>query len=107
MTNAVTSEPNVDASLPVVRHLILDRLYHWLMAIAVLVLLGTAFLPILGLKFQWLETHWITGIVLVVLVVAHVVRALFWHDWRNMMIWVEDGRDLLLRGGRHLLGGAA
>ena len=39
------------ASGRVVRHLLVDRLYHWLMAIAVLLLMGTAFLPILGIKF--------------------------------------------------------
>jgi cytochrome b subunit of formate dehydrogenase len=108
MSEVLTSKPGtaVGVSTRVVRHLILDRLYHWLMAIAVFVLLGTAFLPILGVKFQWLEIHWITGVVLIVLVLAHIVRALFWLDWRSMMIWIEDGRDLLL-DIRHTLSGGA
>jgi formate dehydrogenase subunit gamma len=107
MSDVLRSEPDaaIGESARVVRHLILDRLYHWLTAIAVLVLLGTAFLPILGLKFQWLETHWITGVVLVALVLAHILRALLWQDWRNMMLWSEDGRDLV-RDIRHTLGGA-
>jgi cytochrome b subunit of formate dehydrogenase len=108
MSDALTSKPvaAVGESARVVRHLIIDRLYHWLTAIAVLVLLGTAFLPILGLKFQWIETHWITGIVLVALVLAHIVRALVWQDWRSMMLWIEDGRDLV-QDVRHTLSGGA
>ena len=50
------------------RHRGADRLYHWLMAVSVLTLLGTAFLPILGWKFAWLDAHWIAGVVLVALV---------------------------------------
>jgi cytochrome b subunit of formate dehydrogenase len=96
----------VGGSARVVRHLLLDRLYHWLMAIAVLVLMGTAFLPILGVKFQWLEIHWMTGVLLTVLVLVHIVRALFWQDWRSMMIWLEDGRDLL-QDIRHTLSAGA
>jgi len=33
------------------RHSLLDRAYHWLMALCVFVLMATAFLPILGIKF--------------------------------------------------------
>ena len=60
----------------VVRHRAADRLYHWLMAASMLALLGTGFLPILGLKFPWVDAHWIAGVVLIVLVAFHVVRAL-------------------------------
>jgi formate dehydrogenase subunit gamma len=108
MGDVLTNKPDtaVGESARVVRHLVLDRLYHWLTAVAVLVLLGTAFLPILGLKFQWLEAHWITGVALVALVLAHIVRASFWQDWRSMMLWVEDGRDLVRDIGHILSGGA-
>jgi cytochrome b subunit of formate dehydrogenase len=107
MSEALTRQPAAAAGEPVVRHRLADRLYHWLMAVAVFVLLGTAFLPILGVKFQWLEIHWMTGVVLVVLVLAHIVRALFWLDWRSMMPWVEDGRDLLADLRYALSGGAS
>lgn len=86
------------------RHLLFDRLYHWLMAIAVFVLMGTAFLPILGVKFQWLEIHWITGVALTVLVAVHIVRAVIWLDRRSMMIWIDDGKDIV-QDIRHTLGG--
>jgi cytochrome b subunit of formate dehydrogenase len=78
----------------VVRHLIADRLYHWAMAISIFLLMGTAFLPILGIKFEWLEIHWISGVTLTVLVLIHIVRALFWQDWRSMLIVGADVRDM-------------
>lgn len=78
----------------VTRHKLMDRLYHWLMALAVLVLMGTSFLPILGIKFQWIDIHWITGVLLSVLILIHIVRAMVWQDWRQMMIWPSDIRDI-------------
>ncbi len=77
----------------VLRHSLLDRLYHWVMAITVLLLMGTAFLPIVGIKFQWVEIHWISGVVLAALVLFHMVRAVIWQDWRNMWIGLADIRD--------------
>jgi cytochrome b subunit of formate dehydrogenase len=75
------------------RHLLIDRLYHWLAAASVLVLMGTAFLPIVGWKFEWLTLHWTTGILLTVLVLVHIVRALVWQDWRAMVIDPADIRN--------------
>jgi formate dehydrogenase subunit gamma len=75
------------------RHLLIDRIYHWLTAASVLILMGTAFLPIIGWKFEWLNLHWMTGIVLALLVFFHIVRALFWQDWRAMVIHTMDIRN--------------
>jgi len=58
-----------------------------------MILLATAFLPILGLEFAWVTLHWTTGIVLAATVLVHVVRALFWQDLRSMWIGVRDLRD--------------
>lgn len=85
------------------RHKGLDRLYHWLMAICIFTLMATAFLPILGFKFEWLDIHWMTGVALAVLVIFHIVRAIGWQDWRNMWIGLADIRDLW-RNVVHLLG---
>jgi formate dehydrogenase subunit gamma len=74
----------------VVRHRLPDRLYHWTMAAAVLTLLGTGFLPILGWKFEWVTTHWIAGLVLGALVVWHIVRASFWLDFWSMVVGFDD-----------------
>jgi cytochrome b subunit of formate dehydrogenase len=85
----VSSERDIGSGR-VIRHRGPDRLYHWLMAIAVLTLLGTAFLPILGWKFAWVDIHWMAGVVLAVLVVFHIVRSLVWLDAGSMMIWPRD-----------------
>ena len=76
-----------------VRHEWPDRIYHWVMAISVLTLLGTSLLPILGIKFPWVTIHWIAGLVLTVVVAYHIVRASFWQDLKSMMIWPRDIRD--------------
>ena len=73
------------------RHKLIDRAYHWLMAAAMLILLLTAFLPILGLKFEWVGIHWVTGLVLTVIVLIHIIRACF---WQNFWAMVPDGEDL-------------
>lgn len=77
----------------VVRHHLVDRIYHWTMAASVLTLMFTAFVPILGWKFEWVTIHWIAGIVLGVAVLIHIVRALFWQDLRSMVVWIDDIRD--------------
>jgi formate dehydrogenase subunit gamma len=97
--DAATGEPQ-----RVLRHKVLDRLYHWSMAICVLISIGTAFLPILGIKFAWLDIHWATGVALAALILIHIVRALFFQDWRNMWIGLTDLRDLW-RNVFRLLGG--
>ena len=78
----------------VTRHTLMYRIYHWAMALAVLILMGTAFLPILGIKFEWIDIHWISGVVLAILILIHIVRAVIWQDWRNMIVWPSDIRDV-------------
>lgn len=97
-------QTTTDRSQRVIRHKRLDRLYHWLMAICIVVLMATAFLPILGIKFEWLDIHWMTGVALTALILIHIVRALVWQDWRNMWIGFADLRDLWHSVAR-LLGG--
>ena len=67
------SPASTDQPGHVIRHRGPERLYHWVMAISVLTLLGTAFLPIIGVKFAWVDAHWIAGVVLLGLVLIHIV----------------------------------
>src|SRR5438477_6581309 len=105
-SEASASATPVPEALPacVNRHHVVDRIYHWLMAASVLTLMGSAFLPIVGFKFEWLSLHWMTGIALTVLVLIHIVRSLIWQDWRAMMLEGADIRDGL-RKIRAALGG--
>jgi len=74
----------------VLRHHLADRLYHWLMAICMLVLLFTGFLPVLGINFGWVDPHWIAGVVLTVLVLFHMIRAVSVLTLSNIWIrWQE------------------
>jgi len=76
----------------VIRHKLPDRIYHWVMAVTVFVLLGTAFLPIVGIKFAWVDIHWIAGVILTLIVLYHIVRALFWQDRSTMGLGGGDIR---------------
>ena len=71
----------------VLRHRIAERLFHWLMAACMLVLLFTGFLPVMGVRFAWVDPHWIAGVILTVLVMFHIVRALFFLTLSN--IWIR------------------
>lgn len=61
------------------RHAAIDRFFHWGTAVTMLLLLATSLLPILGVRFAWYSIHWISGIVLTLFILLHLVRALFWQ----------------------------
>jgi len=69
------------------RHSTAARAFHWTMAAAMLVLLVTAFVPVLGLQFPWVTLHWIAGVVLTASIVYHVVHVFGWQDFWAM--WVK------------------
>lgn len=78
-----------DAAVPerVSRHSLAARAFHWTMAAAMLVLLATAFVPVLGLQFPWVTIHWVAGLVLAAAIVYHVVHVIGWQDIWAM--WVK------------------
>lgn len=94
----MASHDNDAARDTVVRHAGIDRAFHWLTAAVMLVLLATSFLPILGIRFAWVDIHWIAGVILTVLILLHIVRALFWQSPRAMAIRGADFGEL--QGGR-------
>src|SRR5438105_9305163 len=55
--------PTLAGALPkgIPRHSLAARLFHWIMAASMFTLLFTAFLPKLGLQFDWLTYHWIAA----------------------------------------------
>lgn len=67
------------------RHAGIDRAFHWLTAACVLLLMATGLLPHVGVHFEWLPLHWVTGVALSALVVFHLVRSLVWKNLRT--IW--------------------
>jgi cytochrome b subunit of formate dehydrogenase len=66
------------------RHSLPARLFHWVMAAAMLTLLTTAFLPKLGVRFDWVGVHMWAGIVLIAAIAFHVIHALCCMDFRSV-----------------------
>lgn len=88
----------IEAAVPerVPRHSLAARLFHWIMAASMFTLLITAFLPKVGVQFNWVLYHWIAGVVLTVSIVFHIVHSFFMDPWS---IWPDkiDLRDAMRR----------
>ena len=82
------------------RHSLSARVFHWMMSVAMLVLLITAFVPIIGLQFEWVDLHWMAGVLLIATVVYHVIHAVGWQDfWAMFQVGAAEGLAEL----KHLL----
>lgn len=96
--------PTLTASLPkqIPRHSRVARVFHWTMAAAMFTLLFTAFLPKVGVQFDWVTYHWIAGTVLTVSIIFHIIHASFWLDFWS--IWPDraDLQDALKRVRRFM-----
>ncbi len=84
---AVSSEFVANLPARIARHSLTARIFHWIMAAAMLTLLFSAFLPKLGVQFDWVTYHWIAGAVLTASIVFHVVHATLWLDFWS--IWPD------------------
>jgi formate dehydrogenase subunit gamma len=83
------------------RHAGMDRLFHWAAAATMTVLLATGLLPVIGVNFAWYGIHWVTGLLLTVIIVLHIVRAMFWQKPTAML---PQGSDLAgRRAGKYTL----
>ncbi len=96
--------PELASRVPerVPRHSLAARLFHWVMAASMFTLLFTAFLPKLGVRFNWVTYHWIAGTVLTISIAFHVIHASFWLDFWS--IWPDraDIEDALRRVRRFM-----
>ena len=77
------------------RHRLPDRVFRWAMALSVIALCATAFLPIVGIRFDWVPIHWIAGLFLVALVLFHPARVAFVHGLREMTLSSKDLREIV------------
>src|SRR5687767_15267035 len=80
------------AGLParIPRHNFVARIFHWVMAFAMLALLFTAFLPIIGVRFAWVEWHWMAGILLTASILFHIIHATFFLDFWSIWVGPKD-----------------
>ncbi len=81
----------LDLPARIPRHSLAARMFHWIMAAAMFVLLFTAFLPRVGVQFNWVTYHWIAGTVLTISILFHIVHSIFYMDFWS--IW-PDRSDL-------------
>lgn len=91
---AAMEKASAQAGEQVQRHAAVDRAFHWVTAVCVFVLLATGLLPVVGVRFNWVPIHWITGTVLILAVLFHIVRSLFWQSLRSMVIRPQDFREI-------------
>jgi cytochrome b subunit of formate dehydrogenase len=82
---AVSPETAAGVPARIMRHTLPARLFHWVMAACMLTLLATAFLPKMGLRFDWLVLHVLAGAVLVAIIVFHIAHAICCMEFRA--IW--------------------
>ncbi len=96
--------PTLAAALPprIPRHSLAARLFHWIMAASMFTLLFTAFLPKVGVQFDWVTYHWIAGTVLTVSVLFHIIHASFWLDFWAIWPDRDDLQDVLKRVQRFI-----
>lgn len=92
------------AGLPerIERHGLGARVFHWLMTAAMLALLVTGFLPIVGIQFEWVAIHWIAGLVLIAALVHHLVHVLLRRTLLSMWVTTAERHDGRLRVRRAL-----
>ena len=82
------------------RHTLAARVFHWTMSASMLVLVITAFVPVMGLEIpSWVTLHWIAGVVVIVSIVYHIIHAIGWQDFWSMMAF---GPQFFREGFAHL-----
>jgi len=74
----------------ITRHSFVARMFHWIMAAAMLVLLFTAFLPIVGVKFAWVYWHWMAGLLLTASIIFHIFHSIFAMDFWSIWVGPKD-----------------
>jgi cytochrome b subunit of formate dehydrogenase len=72
------------------RHTFMARVFHWVMAFSMFVLLFTAFLPIAGVRFAWVQWHWMAGLLLTSSIIYHIIHATFFLDFWSIWIGPKD-----------------
>lgn len=96
---AKREKPIDPAAIPaqVPRHSLVARLFHWIMAASMFALLITAFLPKVGVRFDWVLYHWTAGLLLTVSILFHSFHATFFLDFWSIWPDKTDIHDALNR----------
>lgn len=88
----------------ITRHSFMARVFHWVMAFSMFALLLTAFLPIVGIRFAWVEWHWMAGLLLTASIIYHIIHATFFMDFWSIWIGPKDIPDFRAEMAAELAG---
>ncbi|MEW6323570.1 MAG: cytochrome b/b6 domain-containing protein [Acidobacteriota bacterium] len=72
------------------RHSFVARAFHWVMAFSMLALVFTAFLPVVGVRFAWVEWHWWAGLLLTASIVFHIIHTTVFLDFWSIWVGPKD-----------------
>jgi formate dehydrogenase subunit gamma len=86
----------------ITRHTLAARAFHWIMAATMLALIITGFFPLVGVEFPWLTIHWVSGVLLTVSVLYHIIHATFFLDFWSIWIGLADIKEAVQRVKRQL-----
>ena len=87
---AALEAKHADLPARIERHSFMARMFHWVQAAAMFTLLLTAFLPIAGVRFAWVQWHWMAGLVLTGSIIYHIIHATFFLDFWSIWIGPKD-----------------
>ena len=93
------TQGGIISNLParIMRHTSAARVFHWVMAATMFVLIFSGFLPIIGFQFPWLTIHWVAGVLLTISILFHIVHATFFLDFWSIWILPRDLKEVWQR----------
>jgi len=80
----------------IVRHKLQDRIFHWAMALCMIMLIFTGISPVIGIEFDWVPIHWISGTIFTILIIWHLIRSIFFQDIFSMWINFSEVRSFII-----------
>ena len=87
----------------IIRHKLIDRLFHWLLACAILILLFSGLLPAYGFNASLIVIHWIVGLVLAAILLIHIIRSVFWKSLKSIWFSRTDISLIHAKSGKYSL----
>ena len=80
----------------IVRHKLQDRIFHWAMALCMIMLIFTGISSVIGIEFDWVPIHWISGTIFTILIIWHLIRSIFFQDILSMWISFSEIRSFII-----------
>ena len=66
------------------------------MALCMIMLIFTGISPVIGIEFDWVPIHWISGTIFTILIIWHLIRSIFFQDIFSMWISFSEIRSFII-----------